>query len=193
MAKIGDICKGNEIGYVSNLRHIYHACESCGKERWVMIVNIKKAKNEPESNICYSCANQIKRGKNHPNWKGGSYLSKDGYIIITIQPDDPFYCMAYHVDHGVLKHRYIMAQHIGRPLLRWEIVHHKGTKYPMDSPQDRRDNRIENLELVTQSENLQIKRMSKEINHLMTRVKTLEARLTILEAEQAISNKIIVR
>lgn len=69
------------------------------------------------------------------NYKGGT-LSKAGYIVICID--------------GVRKyqHRDIMEKHIGRSLEEDELVHHIN--------HDRKDNRIENLQLVKKSEHSKI-------------------------------------
>jgi hypothetical protein len=44
----------------------------------------------------------------------------------------------------ILEHRYIMSEFLGRPLTKDEHIHHKNG--------DRRDNRIENLQLMSRSE-----------------------------------------
>lgn len=51
------------------------------------------------------------------------------------------------------EHRYIMEQHLGRKLSRSEVVHHKNG--------DKRDNRVENLEIMTLSEHTKKHRSGK--------------------------------
>ncbi len=109
-------------------------CEDCGKERWVRIVHGKAYRN----NLCQSCS---QTGPRSGLWKGGRHQDKkSGYFYIKLLKKD-FFIPMVDQQRFVLEHRLVMAQHLGRCLQTWEVVHHKnGIKD---------DNRIENLELTT--------------------------------------------
>ena len=77
-------------------------------------------------------------GKGRYNWKGGitEAIESRGYKVLNFNYKGS--------KRQVRKHRVIMTTFLGRPLTRNEIVHHiNGNK---------KDNRIENLMLMTQSE-----------------------------------------
>ena len=78
-----------------------------------------------------------KPGKDHPEWKGGRRVRKDGYVRVLC-PGHPH---ASKYGQDVYEHRLVMENHIGRYLDPGEVVHHKNKKPS--------DNRIENLELFS--------------------------------------------
>ena len=82
-------------------------------------------------------------GERHHSWNGGRTTCNEYWAILL--PNHPD---AWKKDGYVLEHRWVMEQHIGRRLLKSEDVHHiNGNK---------KDNRIENLEVFTHSEHTRL-------------------------------------
>lgn len=109
-------------------------CGSCKKERVAHAANIR---SEKFTGLCRSC---LHTGPSSTTWRGGR-VNRDGYILVKVYPTHPlFEPMATSMGY-IPEHRLVMAEHLGRPLKRTEVVHHKnGIKT---------DNRIENLQLFT--------------------------------------------
>ena len=78
-----------------------------------------------------------KKGQECSKWTGGRNIDKDGYVMIYC-PDHPN--RRKHTPY-IAEHRLVMEMHIGRLLLKNEVVHHRN--------KNKADNRIENLELFS--------------------------------------------
>ncbi|XXX79248.1 HNH endonuclease [Sorangium sp. So ce134] len=85
-------------------------------------------------------------GDRNARWSGDRLVTEHGYIAVKVPVDHPHawgpprlkrYKYAY-------EHIVMMMAHIGRPLRPDEVVHHRNGK--------RADNRLDNLELTTNSE-----------------------------------------
>jgi hypothetical protein len=150
-------------------------------------------------------ANEIRREMRRPTWKGycrkcalaaikdgtHRWLPKkrkspsrnrtDGYLKVLIRdvPDEllPTYRAMQRGKQPLMEHRWVMAQHLGRPLASHEFVDH------MDG--DKQNNKIENLRIYIRGKNQQGSCPAHgtyydEWQQALARVRELEARLPLL-------------
>lgn len=116
-----------------NRRGMYRACKTCGKDFWV-----KKSEDRRGSVRTY-CSMSCQFPNKKLGLPYGEYFSYDGYIVISTLKDGR---------KQIKKHRFIMENHLGRKLRPDEIVHHIN--------ENKIDNRIENLQVVSRSEHNKI-------------------------------------
>jgi len=176
MPQLGEIRTAQEAGFKGWTKRIWSACEKCGKERWVIL----KRDGNPKFRMCRKCCGSLilgrASGEKHGQWKGGRF-SQQGYVMVRVYPDDFFYPMASKSGY-VLEHRLVVAKALGRCLQRWELVHHKGVKYPKGSVENKQDNRYpENLQLVQEMQHSQI-------TILENRIRFLEKQMAQIMAEK---------
>ena len=177
--KNGDLIRGSEIGRSPLFVFKWTPCPACGVSRWIM-------KNTQGNPMCKDCGNKYKISKyigdKSSRWNGGKIVSGYGYMYVRTYPDSPFYSMVNNLGY-IAEHRLVMAQHLGRPLERWEIVHHKHTQFPAGTVENKQDNRIENLELVSsKATHDAVTALENRIHKLEREVTELRAKLTVYEA-----------
>ncbi len=95
--------------------------------------------------LCKNCYNKWSKGIEPGTGRMKGIYSKNKQT----HPKGYIYWLDKNCSHAnahgyVYEHRYVMGEHIGRPLLEHESVHHKNG--------DRSDNRLENLELWSSSQ-----------------------------------------
>jgi SWI/SNF-related matrix-associated actin-dependent regulator 1 of chromatin subfamily A len=100
------------------------------------------------------CKNCMYKYLRENNYKGDSYVDKDGYILINKQFNHP-----KNRDNYVREHILVMEKFLGRYLEDNECVHH------LDG--NKKNNNIENLQLMTRSEHAKLHSKEK-YKHLET-------------------------
>jgi hypothetical protein len=75
-------------------------------------------------------------GERNHSWRGGRMISGSGYLLVRAAPPSAAFLMRNSRGY-VPEHRLVMAEALGRPLARTEIVHHRD--------EERQNNQLANL------------------------------------------------
>lgn len=131
----------NKCANIARKKSVFVECDNCGKQIEKPQCHIK------EHNFCSTeCRNEWYAkhavGENASRWNGGIYHTSEGYLFL--RQDDGSY---------KAEHRIVMEKELGRELTSDEIVHH--------IDENKTNNSIDNLIVLTRAEHAKIHRKSK--------------------------------
>jgi endogenous inhibitor of DNA gyrase (YacG/DUF329 family) len=157
-------------------------CPDCGRVKIVTKSYLFRRK----SSLCHNCyakrhileLNTVQVRERNPFWKGGVFKSGN-YVAVSLPKNHSRIKMAGKGERSVLQHRLVMANHLNRDLESWEVVHHKNG--------NKRDNRRENLELLTHANHLQVTKLQQRVIELESRISELENIIKEGKYEESVS------
>jgi len=153
----------------------YKSCSKC--KRLLKIKNFRKDSRAKTgfNPICKKCKSEL---YDKVRYKTGREKFETDFLSMTPtgvhQVDDGYRFVFFKEGITIPEHRWIMMKALGRPLKKWEFVHHKN--------KNRLDNRLENLKLtpfaqeheVQMHEKSSLTSLIKENEELRKRIKELE-------------------
>ena len=171
---IGDIATSKSIGRQGRAIHIWEACPSCGEERWI--------KRNTSGSLCKACAcRRHSMGEGNRRWNSSRKTITKSGVRVYVDQNHPYFCMAGRCSkgHAILEHRLVMAESLGRPLKRQEVVHH------IDG--NNLNNELSNLLLLpSQSMHTAYTMMQNELRRIENELLMVKQRVTLLEAENVL-------
>jgi hypothetical protein len=153
----------------------YKPCSKC--KRVLRISNFRKDSRAKTglNPICKKCKSEL---YDKVRYKSGKEKLETDFLSLTptgIHRGEKGYRFVFFKEGITIpEHRWVVMKALGRPLKRWEYVHHKN--------KNRSDNRLENLEVtpfaqeheVQMHEKSSLTRLIKENEELRKRIKELE-------------------